>query len=108
MKQHGHHVTRTQKEAERLQVEISNLETDLRASGSAKTADEVQAELDGIAADMYVFRRSAFPIPHAECLCIPVDARTTKRKGFSRLSENDKMPHRGLTKKISMIWRNVK
>jgi DNA repair protein RAD50 len=56
MKQHAIHITRTQREAERLEEEISALETDLSATGSTKTADEVQIELDVLSGDMYDFR----------------------------------------------------
>jgi DNA repair protein RAD50 len=55
MKQHAINVARTKKEADRLQEEISSLETELRVTGSTKTADEVQVELDLLTNDMYDF-----------------------------------------------------
>jgi len=53
MKLHAGHVARTQKEADRLREEISSIESDLKSTGSTKTADEVQVELDALADDMY-------------------------------------------------------
>lgn len=47
-------VSRLQKDIERLKHEIADLETDLAASGSTKTADDVQEELDKVSADLWV------------------------------------------------------
>jgi len=52
MKQHATNVTRAQKEADRLQKEITDLESELRLTGSTKTAEEVQVELDVLSGDM--------------------------------------------------------
>lgn len=52
MKQHAIQISRTQKDAERLMEEISNLETQLKATGTTKTDDEVQAELDVLSGEM--------------------------------------------------------
>lgn len=54
LKQHAIHVTKTQKEIERLGEDIASLETELSRTGSAKTADEVQTELDEVANKMSV------------------------------------------------------
>ncbi|KAF9219190.1 hypothetical protein BS17DRAFT_718386 [Gyrodon lividus] len=48
LKQHAATVTRNQAEIERLRTEIVNLEEELSATGSAKTADDVQTELDAL------------------------------------------------------------
>ncbi|KAF8836218.1 hypothetical protein BDN67DRAFT_974411 [Paxillus ammoniavirescens] len=48
LKQHAATVSRNQTEIERLQTEIANLEEELSATGSAKTADDVQTELDAL------------------------------------------------------------
>ena len=48
MKQHAGTVTKVLKDVERLNQEIGNLETDLEATGSTKTADDVQVELDDL------------------------------------------------------------
>jgi DNA repair protein RAD50 len=50
--QHSAHVSRTQKEIRRLEEEIADIENDLSATGSAKTADEIQLELDGVVTEM--------------------------------------------------------
>lgn len=52
MRQHAIQISRTQKEAERLKEEISNLETQLKATGSTKTTDEVKVELDVLSGEM--------------------------------------------------------
>lgn len=49
MKQHASQVSRNQRDIERLKQEISEIETNLSATGSTKTADDVQLELDTIA-----------------------------------------------------------
>jgi DNA repair protein RAD50 len=46
MKQQAGQVTRNQKELDRLKQEIATIETDLSTTGSTKTADDVQAELN--------------------------------------------------------------
>ncbi|KIM89254.1 hypothetical protein PILCRDRAFT_218441 [Piloderma croceum F 1598] len=53
MKQHAINIARTQKETDRLRDEISSLESELKSTGSTKTADEVEAELDALAVDLY-------------------------------------------------------
>ncbi len=55
MKQHASHVSRTQKDLERLKLEIASIERDLSETGSTKTADDVQEELDVLSAEMYPF-----------------------------------------------------
>ena len=50
--QHSAHVSRTHKEVRRLEEEIADIENDLSATGSAKTADEIQLELDGVVTEM--------------------------------------------------------
>lgn len=54
MRQHANHVSRTQKDVARLRVEITHLEEELSATGTTKTADDVQAELDALSLEMYV------------------------------------------------------
>ncbi len=54
MRQHAASVSKAQKDIERLKQEISSLESDLVASGSTKTADDVQQELDQVTAELYV------------------------------------------------------
>lgn len=54
LKQHAITVSEAQRDLERAKEDISNLETELSATGSAKTTDEVQIELDALSGDMYV------------------------------------------------------
>ncbi|KAI0755005.1 hypothetical protein C8Q80DRAFT_404011 [Daedaleopsis nitida] len=52
MRQHAASVSKAQKEMERLKQEIAALESDLVASGSTKTADDVQQDLDQVTAEL--------------------------------------------------------
>ncbi|KII86927.1 hypothetical protein PLICRDRAFT_665598 [Plicaturopsis crispa FD-325 SS-3] len=52
MRQHANHVSRTQKDVARLRVEITHLEEELSATGTTKTADDVQAELDALSLEI--------------------------------------------------------
>lgn len=52
LKSHASMVTRTQKDVERLQKEIRDLEMALASSGSTETTDDLQAKLDEIDAKM--------------------------------------------------------
>lgn len=47
-------IVKTQQEISRLKRDIASSETDLLATGSTKTRDDVQLELDGVKADLYV------------------------------------------------------
>jgi DNA repair protein RAD50 len=48
LKQQAAHVSRSQKEVDRLQQEIASIEEELKATGSTRTADDVQEELDDL------------------------------------------------------------
>lgn len=52
LKQHATAITKNQSEIARLRSEIANLEEELSASGSTKTADDVQTELDALSNEM--------------------------------------------------------
>jgi hypothetical protein len=54
MKPHASAVSRISKDIERLTQEIRNLETDLESTGSSKTPDSVQEELDNLIVTLYV------------------------------------------------------
>lgn len=54
LKEYANNVSRLQKEIERLNGDIKFLESELMSTGSTKTADDVQAEIDAVSADMYV------------------------------------------------------
>jgi DNA repair protein RAD50 len=83
MKQHATNVARTQKETDRLRDEISGLESELKSTGSTKTADEVEAELDALTGDLYALLCFA-NFPHfVEWLHVFTAARTTKRSRIS-------------------------
>lgn len=47
-------ISRTQQDITRLKREIASSETDLVTSGSTKTREDVQVEIDGIKNDMFV------------------------------------------------------
>ena len=48
LKQQAAHVSRSQKDVDRLQQEIASIEEELKATGSTRTADDVQEELDDL------------------------------------------------------------
>ncbi|KAI9566180.1 P-loop containing nucleoside triphosphate hydrolase protein [Boletus coccyginus] len=48
LKQHAAAITKNQSEVGRLNTEIANLEEELRSTGSSKTADDVQTDLDAL------------------------------------------------------------
>lgn len=52
LKQSASTVSRNQSETERLKTEIGNLETELAATGTVKTGDDVQSELDVLSNEM--------------------------------------------------------
>jgi phage shock protein A len=62
LKQQAAHVSRSQKEVERLQHEIASIEEELKATGSTRTADDVQEELDEISAKMQVYLLSVITL----------------------------------------------
>lgn len=61
LKQHSANISDTQKSVDQTTKEISNLETELSATGSTKTTDDVQIELDKLAGEMYVSRTDLNP-----------------------------------------------
>ena len=54
LKQQAAVLARTWKEIASAQTEVGRLEQDLMATGGARTADDVQGELDRISTEMYV------------------------------------------------------
>jgi len=52
LKQHAAAITKNQSEIGRLNTEIANLEEELRSTGSSKTADDVQTDLDALSNEM--------------------------------------------------------
>lgn len=57
MRQHAASVSKAQKDIQRLKQEIAALESDLVATGSTKTADDVQRELDQVKDELCVCLR---------------------------------------------------
>ena len=53
MRQHAASVSKAQKDIQWLKQEIAALESDLVATGSTKTADDVQRELDQVKDELY-------------------------------------------------------
>lgn len=54
MRQHAATVSRTIKDVERIGQEVKNLETDLEATGSSRTADDVQGQLNEVSENLSV------------------------------------------------------
>ena len=55
MKQHSSNMSKAIKDIERISQEVKNLETDLEATGSSRTADDVQNQLNEVSANLCVF-----------------------------------------------------
>lgn len=55
LKQHSASVSKAIKDIERISQEVKNLETDLEATGSSRTADDVQNQLNEVSTNLYVF-----------------------------------------------------
>ena len=87
MKQHAANVSKAIKDVERIGQEVKNLETDLEATGSSKTAEDVQGVLNEVSANLSVvsFRfRATVPcvliIPHVVDLTSANVKRSKRRK----------------------------
>jgi DNA repair protein RAD50 len=52
LRQHAVNISRLHNECQDLRKEISNVENSLAATGSKKTADDVQQELDELSAEL--------------------------------------------------------
>lgn len=52
LQQHASNVSRLLQDTERLQQDISDIQKELSASGSTKTATDVQHEIDSVLADL--------------------------------------------------------
>jgi DNA repair protein RAD50 len=65
MRQHAVNVSKIIKDIERVSQEVKNLETDLEATGSSRTADDVQNQLNDVSTNLYVV--SCFVYYHIWC-----------------------------------------
>lgn len=54
LKDHGKTISRLQREIERAEQEVQSLESDLLTTGSTKTADDVQEELNSLSVELWV------------------------------------------------------
>ena len=61
MKQHAASVSKTIKDIERVGQEVKNLETDLEATGSSRTAEDVQSQLNDVSANLCVVPCATIP-----------------------------------------------
>ena len=52
LKEHVKTITRLRGEVSRAKDDVTNYETELQASGSVKTADDVQRDLDDVTAEL--------------------------------------------------------
>ena len=50
-------ISRTQQDVIKLKRDVESLESELLTTGSTKTGDDLQAEVNAVQADMYVSRR---------------------------------------------------
>ena len=70
MRQHAASVSRTIKDIERVSQEVKNLETDLEATGSSRTAEDVQNQLNDVSANLYATPSCflCYYVRRADCL----------------------------------------
>jgi hypothetical protein len=54
LKTHAAFITRTQKEVDRLQKEVKDIEADLASSGTSETSTDLQETLDNVSSQLYV------------------------------------------------------
>ena len=59
MRQHAANVSKAIKDTERISQEVKNLETDLEATGSSRTAEDVQNQLNDVSANLCVIHCAA-------------------------------------------------
>lgn len=57
LKQYAANVSKAIKDIERVSQEVKNLETDLEATGSSRTAEDVQNQLNDVSANLYAVPR---------------------------------------------------
>ncbi len=101
MQQHATSITKAQKDIARLKQEIAGLETDLLASGTAKTADEVQEELDKVSTDLYV----VLIICTVFYMLIAITGeRTSARSRTSSLTATGRTPRCGPSRRTYTGW----
>jgi DNA repair protein RAD50 len=84
MKPHANHVSRMKKDISRLKDEISNSESELSFTGSVRTPDDVQMELDAVVAEMYV------TISHIFQMLLTIYRRANERDKNTIFSERER------------------
>ena len=92
MKQHATNVSKLVKDIERIGQEVKNLETDLEATGSSRTAEDVQSLLNEVSTNLsvsYLFRAivpRVLIIPDvADLTSVNVKLSKRRRRGLTML-----------------------
>ena len=89
MKQHAASVSKTIKDIERVGQEVKNLETDLEATGSTRTAEDVQSQLNDVSANLCVVP-SCFLHYHARCTDCIWRSRSNERERQALQNEKER------------------
>jgi len=67
MKQHAANVSKAIRDIERVSQEVKNLETDLEATGSLRSAEDVQNQLNDVSANLCVIHCPLCYIQDTDC-----------------------------------------
>ncbi|KAF9077821.1 hypothetical protein BDP27DRAFT_1413505 [Rhodocollybia butyracea] len=86
VRDYGKTIARLQKEVERLNREVESLENELAASGSTKSTEDVQAEIEDLANEMWVY----FALGGAFNLIIVPLSRLIDKENNSLMRERDR------------------
>ena len=89
LKQHAASVSKAIKDIERVSQEVKNLETDLEATGSSRTAEDVQNQLNDVSANLYVIP-FCFPCHHIRCAYYARHSRSNERERQTLQTEKER------------------
>ena len=89
MKQHAANVSKAIKDIERVGQEVKNLETDLEATGSSRTAEDVQSQLNDVSANLFVVH-SCFLRYRARCTDCVWRSRSNERERQALQNEKER------------------
>ena len=88
LKQHAASVSKAIKDIERVGQEVKNLETDLEATGSSRTAEDVQNQLNDVSANLCVV--PCFLCCYIWCIDCPLRSRSNERERQTLQNEKER------------------
>lgn len=89
IKQHAATISKAIKDIERIGQEVKNLETDLEATGSSRTAEDVQSQLNDVSTSLSV-NLSLFLCHHAQCADCVWRSRSNERERQALQTEKER------------------